>query len=136
MAKVTRGAPEAPGELEVVPGCSIGPARLGMTAAEFEALAIASSLELRVEYGPDGRCCRITGLLPLSAEHPPIYRLAGQVLNGIDCQPAQVLFDSLGDDQRRDRGALSVPGLGVELCKWELTDDFYTAITVTAPLSV
>jgi hypothetical protein len=119
--------------LEIVPGQSIGPFRLGMTMQEIEeALRSLSPEALTLddlgviatipdEQTPDGenRCNKLE-IRVFNNDHTVL--LLGQSMNNISNSDAARLLSTISPDVRHSYACLSVTEAGIEAIRWEHSD--------------
>jgi hypothetical protein len=119
--------------LEIVPGNSIGPFRLGMTCQEIEdALRLLSQEPLTLddlgviasfpkEEAPDGqKRCNQLEVRVFNNAHTVV--LLGQPVNDISNSDAARLLSSISPDVRHSYACLSVCEVGIEAIRWEHSD--------------
>jgi hypothetical protein len=130
--------------LEIVPGKSIGPFRLGMTSQEInDAMRLFSSEPLTLEdlgmmadfpkeETPDSqkRCNRLQ-IRVVNNDHTLLLR--GQPVNDISNADADSLFSSISPDVRRSYACLSLEEAGIEAIRWEHSDDWIYCFFVIPP---
>jgi hypothetical protein len=128
-----RQEPPVKHTLEIVPGKSIGPFRLGMTMQEIEeALRSLSSEPLTLddlgviasfpkEEAPDGqKHCNQLEIRVFKNDHTVL--LLGQPVNGISNTEAADLLSSISPNVRHSYACLSVTEAGIEAIRWEHSD--------------
>lgn len=130
--------------LEIVPGKSIGPFRLGMTLQEIEEALRSLSpdaptledLGIRTDFPkedtPDNqkRCNRLE-IRVVNNDHTLL--LHGQPVNDISNSDADSLFSSISPDVRRSYACLSLEEAGIEAIRWEHSDDWIYCFFVIPP---
>jgi hypothetical protein len=130
--------------LEIVPGKSIGPFRLGMTAQEIEAALQSLSPEsLTVddlgiiasfpkEETPDGqKCCNQLEIRVYNNPHTVL--LLGQPVNDMSNSDAIRLLSLISPDVRHEYACLSVTEAGIEAIRWEHAYDWIYCFFVIPP---
>lgn len=130
--------------LEIVPGKSIGPFRLGMTIQEInDAMRSLTSepltledLGMRADF-PKGetpedhkRCNRLE-IRVVNNDHTLL--LLGQPVNDISNADADSLFSSISPAMRRSYACLSLEEAGIEAIRWEHSDDWIYCFFVIPP---
>jgi len=132
--------------LEIIPGKSIGPFRLGMTQQEIEeALRSmspdASTLEdlgiiasFPKEETSDGtkRCNRLE-IRVVNNDHTLL--LLGQPVNDINNADAACLLSSISPDVRRSYACLSLEEAGIEAIRWEHSDEWIYCFFIIPPFA-
>lgn len=136
--------------IEIVPGKSIGPFRLGMTSSEIEeslrSLATEESLNLDtlgiVAWSSDGRggwkspegseCCERLGIRVYNNDH--LVLLMGKPVNNISNEDAIVLFQSFAGAISHSYGGFDAPQAGIDAVRWENSDPWIDSFFVMPPV--
>ncbi len=131
--------------LEIVPGESIGPFRLGMTSSEIEStlrqLTDDPSVTLEtlglvarhntnngmVAANETDKCDRL-GIRVYNNEHSVV--LKGQSVNNIGDKDARRLLESIAEDIRHTYGGFGSESKGIDAVRWEDSDTWIDSIFV------
>lgn len=130
--------------LEIVPGKSIGPFRLGMTPQEIQAelrslspdvltlddLGVIASFP-KEETPDDQKGCYRLEIRVFKNDHPVL--LLGQPVNDISISDAARLLSSISPDVRHSYAWSSIAEAGIEAIRWEHSDDWIHCFFVMAP---
>jgi len=134
--------------LGIVPGRSIGPFQLGMTALEIEealrTLSPESPLTLEalgiVAWSRDSRGwtsvegsnrCEHLGIRVYNNDHTIL--LMGQQVNNISNEDAIRLFESFGGKLSHSYGGFDAVEVGIDAVRWENSDPWIDSIFVMPP---
>lgn len=129
--------------LEVIPGKSIGPFRLGMTAQDVESALRAFAPERTLwdlgivvhfaetgEPGVEARCSRISVCVVGNSGDVVLF---GRRVNEIDRDEAASLLASSGFPLRRSYSYCEIEKIGIQAFRWESSDDWIYAFDVVPP---
>jgi hypothetical protein len=132
--------------IEIVPGKSIGPFRLGMTWPEIEEAlrSISTDTPLTLDvlgivaWTSDGRGgwkmpeaserCEQLGIRVYNNEHPIL--LIGQLVNNISNENAIRLFESFAGTMVHSYGGFDAAQAGIDAVRWENSDPWIDSIFV------
>lgn len=134
--------------IEIVPGQSIGPFRLGMTAPEIEealrSLSPESPVTLEalgvVAWSSDSRGwtsvegssrCEQLGIRVYNNDHAIL--LMGQPVNNISNEDAIRLFESFAGKLSHFYGGFDAEEAGIKAVRWEDSDPWIDSIFVMPP---
>lgn len=134
---------------DIIPGASIGPFKLGMTRQEIERVikqerdrgirfpledvnksskAGSPSPGVYIHYDAAGNCCKIEAIFGY-APSPPVFTLAGRIVNGMTDKEAASILCSMGISVSSSYASLSSPA-GLRAIKWEASDEHIMSIVV------
>lgn len=133
---------------EIVPGESIGPFRLGMTASEIqtairtlsddpsvnlESLGIVAwhnAINGMAAVNETDRCDRL-GIRVYNNEHSVV--LKGQPVNNISNADAKSLFALIAGELQHSYGGFGSESKGIDAVRWENSDPWIDSIFVMPP---
>ena len=145
--------------IEIIPGESIGPFKLGMTREQIEELDIRPRMDLdekstyyplvdidvkeiqsrstssfpspgvNVYYDTSGTCHRLRAIFEYEP-CPPVFTLCGNVTNGISGCEVKSILQSIASDVRHSYGSFDSLSAGIRATKWEVGDEPIMCITV------
>jgi len=145
--------------IEIIPGESIGPIKLGMTREQIEQLGIRPSAGsadrelwhypmtdaieetvglkpcqyplpgVEVYYDESDRCHRLAAILGY-LPCAPVFTLCGHIVNGIAEQDVASILRSIANDVSASYGSIYSLSAGIRAIKWEASDEEVICIEV------
>ncbi len=144
--------------IEIIPGESIGPFKIGMTREQMEKLDIRPRIDVdenrayypmedidvegiqpvtsgfprpgvHVDYDTSGTCHHLRAIFGYWPS-PPVFTLCGHVTNGMSGRKVASILGSIASDVRHNYGSIYSLSAGIMATKWEAGDEPIMSIVV------